>query len=138
MIGTGSAETRVGETYDSSGAPWQFNSAPDNVVVMTVFGLVVNDPTQDACMLQVCLAGTVTGIGECHFAFPSDCFARSARNRSFIIAPGATSEDWDRACSRVVGERNDQERAYVQGDHSPKTRWMSGGPSAQWEESAGC
>ena len=93
MIGAGSTEKRVSETYDSSGAPWQFNSVLDNVVFMTVFGIVANDPTQDAGMLQVCLAGTAPGIGECHYAFPSDCFAWSARNRSFIIASCASSED---------------------------------------------
>ena len=128
MICAGSIEMRGTETYDSPGAPWPFNSVLDNVVFMTVFGIVVNDPTQDAGTPQVCLAGTAPGVGECHYAFPSDCFARSARDRSFIIAPDAADEDWAHACPRAVDERDDLERAYMQGDHSVQTRWMSGGP----------
>ena len=128
MIFTGSIENRESETYDSSRAPRPFNAVLHNVVFMTVFGIAANDPTQDAGMLQVCLAGAAPGIGECHFACPSDCFAWSARNRSFIIAQSVPDEDWVRECSRVVDEWNDHERGYTQGDHSAQAQWMSGGP----------
>ena len=68
MICAGSIEMRGTETYDSPGAPWPFNSVLDNAVFMTVFGIVVNDPTQDAGLLQVRLAGTVMQVrlaGRC-------------------------------------------------------------------------
>ena len=128
MICSGSMEKRETESYSQSDYAWPFNTVLDNVVFTTVFGIVVNDPTNDAGMLQVQLAGTAPGIGECHYAFPSDCFAWSARDRSFIIVPGAEGEDWPRACSKMIDEWQELEQAYARGDATVQARWMSGGP----------
>ena len=127
MICTGSMENES-ESYSQSSSAWPFNTVLDNVVFTTVFGIVVDEPTEDAGMLQVQLAGTAPGIGEYHYAFPSDCFAWAARDRSFIIAPGVEGEDWSRACAKMVDEWQEAEQAFARGGSDVQARWMSGGP----------
>ena len=128
MICSGSLGKRESVPYSLPDASWSFNTVLDNVVFTTVFGTVVNEPTDDAGMLQVLLAGTAPGVGEYHYAFPSDCFAWSARDRSFIIVSGTEGEDWSRACSKMVNEWEELERSYIDGDTTVHARWMSGGP----------
>ena len=55
----------------------EFNSALDNVVGTLAFGLVANEPGSGDPTLQLFVGGTAPGIGEKHFAFPSDCFSRA-------------------------------------------------------------
>ena len=128
MIGTGLLPKHESPSYGPAESSWPYNSVLDNAVFMVVFGIVVNEASTGAGMLQVQIAGTAPGVGEYHYAFASDCFGWSTQDRSFLIVPAVGESEWDRACSKLVEEWSEQERAYMQDDHSVQTKWMSGGP----------
>ena len=81
MVCAGLTENWEVERDEHTGAPRAFDAVLDNVAFVVAFGIATNSPGREAGMLQIRLAGTVPRSGECHFAFPSDCFSRSAKDR---------------------------------------------------------
>ena len=70
----------------------------------------------------------------CAFKNPHLCYEKTSaciRNlllRVQCVFSISLTEDWSRACSSMVVEWEELERAYTQGDHTVQARWLSGGP----------
>ena len=118
MINTGLTESWETERSEHSGSPWPFNAALGNVVFTIVFGAVVNEPSGDAGMLHIRLGGSAPGVGECHYAFPPDCFPWPADDGSFTIMPEARPQEWATKCNALVEEWKVLARAYESGDRT--------------------
>ena len=67
-------------------------------------------------------------VGECHFAFPSDCFPRSSTDGMFVIGDEVSEMDREAARSTLVRERKNLEGAFARGELSGFAWWISGRP----------
>ena len=85
MVNTGLTERWEAERSEHTGSPWAFNAVLDSVAFAIVFGIIVNEPSRDAGMLQIRLAGTAPGVGEYHFASPRQLPVVSASTISSTI-----------------------------------------------------
>ena len=79
-------------------------------------------------MLQVCFAGTAPNVGEYHYAFPSDCFPRSARSGSLVIGAPAPPGDIAESREALVNEWKALGRTYARGGREGHARWLPGCP----------
>ena len=75
------------------------------------------------------MAGTAPGVGEFHFAFPSDCFPRCADDTSVTIMPEERPQHWAAECNVLAEEWRVLARAYESGDRTGRARWVSGCPA---------
>ena len=82
------------------------------------FGSVSNKPCSREVALQLRSAGAAPEVGECHFAFPSECFPGSSTDGMFVIGDGVSETDREAARSTLVGERKNLEGAFARGELS--------------------
>ena len=82
------------------------------------FGSVSNKPCSREVALQLRSAGAAPEVGECHFAFPSECFPRSSTDGMFVIGDEVSETDREAARSTLVRERKNLEGAFARGELS--------------------
>ena len=105
----------------SAGRPWGFNAVLDNVAGSFLFGVAPKLPGYREMMLQLRLAGAAPSdsvraapsVGECHFAFPPDCFLRSSADGMSVVGDEVTEEDREAMCSTAAREWKDLEDAFA-------------------------
>ena len=81
-------------------------------------------------MLQSRFAGAAPEVGECHFAFPSDCFPWASPDGMFVIGEGAPEDEREETCQARARETRALEVAFVRGDRSARARWIPGCPAS--------
>ena len=62
--------------------PRSFHTGMDCAAGTILFGIARNKPRPREMLLQVRLGATAPGVGECHFAFPSDWFLGDVRGNA--------------------------------------------------------
>ena len=91
-----------------------------------LFGLAASKPGSRDMLLQFRFSGTAPEVGECHFAFPSDCFRRASPDGLFATGGAAPANEREEARQVLVRERRALEVAHVRGDRSACARWFPG------------
>ena len=79
MLATGPAGKWPSDQSESVTLSWSSHTGMDCAAGTILFGIARNKPRPREMMLQVRLGATVTGVGECHSAFPSDRFLGDVR-----------------------------------------------------------
>ena len=115
MMGTGPNERWEVEKYDSNSKPWSFKAVLDVAAGTIAFGIAANQTRDDAGMLQVLLGGAAPGVGERHFAFPSDCLPWPTRQGLFVIEKEIRPEDRSAAREDLANEWKSLDVEYVRG-----------------------
>ena len=93
------------------------------------FGIAANQTRDDAGMLQVLLGGAAPGVGERHFAFPSDCLPWPTRQGLFVIEKEIRPEDRSAAREDLANEWKSLDVEYVRGVRTGHARWAPGCPA---------
>ena len=101
-LATGSAEKWSSEQTESVGRPWSFNASLGKAVGAFSFGIAPIMPVSREMMLQLRSAGAAPEVGECHFAFPSNCFPRSSTDGMFAVGDEVSETDREAACSTLA------------------------------------
>ena len=112
----------------SAGRPWGFSTALDNVAGALLFGVAPNEPGARDMALQLRLAGAAPEVGECHFAFPSDCSPWSSTGEIFVAGDEVPEEGGEATCSTLARVWKDLGNSFVRGDCSGSARWIPGCP----------
>ena len=99
MLATGFAEKRSSEQTENVGRLSSFNSALDSVVGMFLFGIAPKKPGPREMMLRRRMAGAAPDVGECHSAFPSDCFPWSSTDGMFVMDDEVSDAGREAVCS---------------------------------------
>ena len=79
-------------------------------------------------ILQLSVAGSAPGVGERHFAFPSDCCPWSTSDGMFVTGNEVPETDREAVCSTLAGEWKNFEGAFVRGETSGYARRIPGRP----------
>ena len=101
----------------------------DSVVGALLFGTAADKTGYSDVMLQFRLASSAPEVGECHFAFLSDCSPWASPDGMSAISERVPKDECGEACPALVGEWRDLEVSYVRGDRSECARWISGCPA---------
>ena len=128
MLATGPADKWPCEQSETVSRPWSFNTVLDCVAGLFLFGSARNKPCPRDMMLQLRLAGTKPGVGERHFAFPSDCCPWSTSDGMFVTGNEVSETDREAVCSTLAGEWKNFEGAFVRGETSGYARRIPGRP----------
>ena len=96
----------------------------NNAVGAMALALIVNVEDPRASKLRISMGGTAPGVGESHFAFPSDSFTWSCRGSFFDVRDELSVDAGQDVCAQLVVEL----RRLEAGDKSKVARWVSGRP----------
>ena len=100
-------------------------------------GIASNQPGPRGMLLRLRLAGAVPGVGECHFAFSSDCCPRSLTGGMFVAGDEVPERGREAACSTLAREWKGPENVFVREECSGMHGGVRGVPPVSlWVVSA--
>ena len=109
-------------------APWEHNAVIDDVAGTLALTVIANVKRGKALELRLRIVCTAPGVGESHFASPSDCFEWSCRDDAFGVRDKVDIGERERGCAELAAEWKRSDVEWGASDKSKVVRWAPGRP----------